>query len=140
MKCCNAHAPLVSFTVIRQIAMLPQDRALCSAPELFSDAAMRNALRKIAALQTKQVPHRSQWSRQQPPRPVMTSQHHFDASTSATGVEESWIGLPQKKAASPAALSMNEMAANPCVSVMDARHQWGVAEDQPAKSIVQNLE
>ncbi|BDA44914.1 hypothetical protein COCOBI_06-3930 [Coccomyxa sp. Obi] len=31
-----------------------QERGLCSAPELFSDAAMRNALRKIAAMQLKQ--------------------------------------------------------------------------------------
>ncbi len=31
-----------------------QERGLCSAPELFSDAAMRNALRKIAAMQMKQ--------------------------------------------------------------------------------------
>ena len=33
-----------------------QDRELSSAPELFTDAAMRNALRKIAALQAKPQP------------------------------------------------------------------------------------
>ena len=33
-----------------------QDRELSSVPELFTDAAMRNALRKIAALQAKPQP------------------------------------------------------------------------------------